>query len=289
MKISDARIVFFGTPDVAVFVLEEMKNENILPSVVVTPPDRPAGRKLQLTPPPVKVWAKNNDVAVLQKEALKEMSDVEELINGEWDIFIVAAYNIIIPKWLLDVPKYGTLNVHPSLLPKLRGPSPVRTAIYNDEKESVGVTVMRLDEKVDHGPIIAQSKIELPVWPEKGLVLDEILFREGGRLLCEVLPKWLNGEIESEEQNHDEATYSSKFVKADGEICLDDDGYKNYLEFCAFDGWPGVFFFDDCGGKKTRVKITDAIFEDNNFKILKVIPEGKKEVDYSVFKENCKK
>ncbi len=282
------RMVFFGTPELAVYVLEELKDSGIIPSVVVTPLDKPAGRKLKLKSPPVKVWAEENNVPFLQKNSLKSREDVEELANGEWDVFIVAAYNIILPKWLLDLPKYGTLNVHPSLLPKLRGPSPVRSAIRNDEKDSVGVTIIKLDEKVDHGPIVAQAKLELPVWPEKGRVLDEILFREGGGLLAEVLPKWIKREITPEEQKHENATFSSKFKKADGEINLSDDAYENYLKFCAFDGWPGTFFFEECRGRKMRIKITDAEFKGGKFNILKVVPEGKKQMDYSVFKNSCK-
>ena len=271
------------------YVLEELKEAGIVPSVVVTAKDKPAGRKLTLTPPQVKVWAEEQGIEVLQPSSLKSLDEIELLINTEWDVFVVAAYNSMLPKELLALPHFGVLNVHPSLLPKLRGPSPVRSAIRNDEEVSVGVSIIALDSEMDHGPLVAQATVELPVWPERGRVLDEILFREGGRLLTEVIPAWVQGEITPEEQNHSEATYTEKFSKKDGEIFLEDDGYKNYLKFCAHDGWPGTFFFANCRGKQVRVKVTDAEYnEDTNaFILLKVIPEGKKEMEYEVWQQSC--
>lgn len=287
MKMSDLRIAFFGTPDTAVLVLDELKKGGILPTLVVTQPDRPLGRKLIVTPPPVKVWARLNEIEVLQPENLKDKNELDILINSEWSLFIVVAYNNILPAWLLDIPKFGTLNVHPSLLPKLRGPSPIRTAIRDNVKDAVGVSIIDLDAEMDHGPIVAQANFELPVWPEKGSVLDSILFHEGGRLLVEVIPKWVAGEIEPEIQNHNEATYTCKYTKADGEIDITEDGKKNFHKYCAHDGWPGTFFFTLCRGERVRVKVTDACFKDGTFTILKVIPEGKKEIDYAEWKKAC--
>lgn len=302
-------IVFFGTPHLAVYILEELEAAGIVPDVVVTAPDAPKGRKLVMTPPPVKVWAEEHEIPVLQPESIKEPGDVPELANTEWDVFIVAAYNKILPKWLLDAPRHGVLNVHPSLLPKLRGPSPIRSAILRDEKDSVGVTVIQLDEQMDHGPIVAQATID-PLeggdeglgWPVMGRILDEVLFREGGRLLAEALPLWLAGNITPEPQNHDEATYTRKLTKADGEIQLDDDPYQNWLKYCAYDEWPGVYTFiedrnySDSQKKveskqgeaskdtpKTRIKITEAEYENGEFRPLRVVPEGKKGIDWKEY------
>lgn len=286
MKMIDVRIAFFGTPEHAVYVLEELQNAGIVPMLIVTAPDKPVGRKLVLTPPPTKVWAQENTVAVLQVASLKNVQDIALLQNSEWDLFIVAAYNYMLPRWVLELPKFGVLNVHPSLLPKLRGPSPIRTAICNDERKNVGISIIKLDEEMDHGPLVAQATIELPVWPEKGRILDEILFREGGRLLVEVIPQWLQKKIVPEEQEHQQATYTSRIMKADGEISFDDDGYKNFCKFCAYDGWPGIFFYKERNGKKNRIKISDAVYEDGNFIIRKVVPEGKKEVAYDLWKKN---
>jgi methionyl-tRNA formyltransferase len=142
---------------------------------------------------------------------------------------------------------------------------------------------MQLDEEMDHGPLVAQATLELPEWPVPGGELDELLFREGGKLLAEVVPLWMQGEITPEEQLHDDATYTDKLVKADGELDLQADSYQNYLKYCAYDGWPGTFFFVERDGKQVRVKVTDAELVAGEFRILKVIPEGKKEMDYSTF------
>jgi len=288
MNKNGLRIAFFGTPDLAVYVLDELKSAGVLPALIVTQPDRPVGRKLVLTPPDVKVWAEKEDIEVVQPETLKDAEELQLLINSEWDVFIVCAYHNIIPKWMLEKPTHGVLNVHPSLLPKLRGPSPIRSAILKDLKDEVGVSIILLDEEIDHGPIVAQAKVELPVWPEKGIVLDEILFREGGKLLVEVLPKWIKGEIKPEEQDHDKATMTHKFVKAEGEIKLNDSPHKNYSKFCAHDGWPGTFFFYDCDGRRMRIKVTEAELVNGKFNILRVIPEGRKEVYFEEWERTCK-
>ncbi len=283
----DIRIAFFGTPELAVYVLDELKRGGIAPALVVTAPDRKAGRKLVLTPPPVKVWAEEYDIEVLQPESLKNSDELEILKNSEWDLFIVAAYTIFLPKYLLELPKYGVLNVHPSLLPKLRGPSPIRTAIRDDLEDETGVSVILLDEEMDHGPIVAQATVELPEWPVQGRVLDELLFREGGRLLLEVIPEWVKKTITPDPQEHGQATYTQQIAKADGELHLDGDAYENYCKYCAYDGWPGVFFFEERNGKTVRVKVTDALFENGQFLIQRVIPEGKKEMSYTDWMRNA--
>ena len=281
-------IAFFGTPQLAVWVLEELAHRGVVPDLVVTAPDRPAGRALMLKEPPVKEWAHAHDVPVLQAASLKDRHAVPELANTAWDLFVVAAYNIILPPWVLALPKHGVLNVHPSLLPKLRGPSPIRSAILTDDRDAVGVSVILLDREVDHGPIVAQAQVELSEWPVKGGMLDELLFREGGTLLAEVVPLWLTGEITPEAQDHTRATYSKKFEKKDGELDLTADGYTNYLKYCAFDGWPGTYFFVDNNTKQLRVKITDAAYTNGTFHILTVIPEGKKELPYTDFLRQIK-
>lgn len=277
----DFSVAFFGTPHLAVWVLEEMHDAGIVPNLVVTTPDKPVGRTLALTPPPTKVWAVAHDVPTLQVSSLKHKEDVPELANTDWDLFIVAAYNTILPPWALELPTHGVLNVHPSLLPKMRGPSPIRSAILTDAQDAVGVSVMLLDEEVDHGPVLAQASVELEKWPVRGTILDEMLFREGGKLLADVIAPWMQGELSAVPQEHSDATFSKKFKKEDGEIHLDDDGYTNYLKYCAFDGWPGVHFFDENG---TRIKVLEAAFADGSFVPLRVVPEGKQAMDYEALK-----
>lgn len=276
-------IAFFGTSRFAVFVLEELVAQGIEPDVIVTTPDKPAGRGLQMAPSPVKVWAEENSIPVISPASLKENSEeLSLLMNSDWELFIVASYGKIIPKTVLDLPRRGTLNVHPSLLPKFRGPSPIETQILEDERET-GVTIMLLDEEVDHGPIVAQASITPETWPLKRLLLKELLGREGGKLLAEAIPPWLKETFEPEPQDHSKATFTKKMAKEDGEISLEDDGYKNYLSFCAHEEWPGTFFFVERNGKKIRVKVIDAIYEEGVFTPTVVVPEGKREMPYDDF------
>ena len=269
-------IAFFGTPEFAVYVLEELKVSGIEPDIVVTAPDRPAGRGLQLQASPVKEWAIDADIPTLQPESLKKESDALSLLqNSEWDLFIVAAYGKILPASIINLPRRGVLNVHPSLLPRFRGASPIETQILKDEKET-GVSIMLIDKEMDHGPIVAQASIAPEEWPFPARMLEELLAREGGKLLAEAIPPWVSGDIEAVEQEHDKATFTEKIKKEDGEISLDDDAYQNWLKFNAYDGWPGVYFFTD----EKRIKITDAEYKNGVFTPLKIVPEGKKEMDY---------
>lgn len=285
----DTSIVFFGTPLFAVHTLNALEERGITPDIVVTAPDKPAGRGLELTPPPVKQWAEDREILVLQPTSLKtenispENTEAMSLIlNSEWDLFIVSAYGKLLRKEILNLPRKGVLNVHPSLLPKFRGASPIESQILADEK-NVGVSIMLLDEEMDHGPLLAQASITPEEWPLKASLLEELLATEGGTLLAEVIPEWLAETITPSEQDHALATFTKKITKEDGEISLSDDGYQNYLKFCAYDGWPGTYFFMEKSGKKMRIKITDASYENGEFIPVLVIPEGKKEMKYEDF------
>ncbi len=283
------KIAFFGTPQVAVYILEELKKANIFPNVIITAPDRPAGRKLILTPPPAKIWAKKNTIKIFQPETLKNKKITNNINScGQWDLFIVAAYGNILPKEILDIPKYGTLNVHPSLLPHLRGASPIQTAILK-EKET-GVTIMLVDEKMDHGPIIKQEKVisfeeKIP----KASELEEILARRGGQILADIIPRWISGVIKPREQEHTDATFTKKINKEDGLINLTDNAEKNYRKIQAFNIWPRTYFFvkknvnDSVDNKKIRVIITEAEIKNEKLIINKIIPEGRKEIPYEDF------
>lgn len=282
---NNLKVAFFGTPQVAVYVLEELKNAGIIPNLIVTAPDKPAGRKLVVTPPPAKIWAEENFVSTLQPETLKDAQVVQTIKDeASWDIFIVAAYGNILPKEILDIPKYGTLNVHPSLLPRLRGASPIQTAIL-EEKET-GVTIMLVDEQMDHGPVVAQEKVASWTNPSdipKASALEETLARRGGQILAEIIPKWTAGKIDARQQDHSSATFTKKINKCDGLLNLNDDAEKNYRKIRSFDIWPRAYFFIEKNGKKIRVIVTDAEIKNNELKIKKVIPEGKKEIPYEDF------
>ncbi len=277
---------FFGTPDIAVVVLKELENSGMLPSVIITNPDAPQGRKMLLTPSPVKVWATEHAIPLLQPQSLRTDKTVEEYMKQHTiELGIVVAYGKIIPDSLLSIPKYGMVNVHPSLLPHFRGPSPIRSAILKDERKT-GVTIMLLDSDVDHGPLLAQEVVEIPQtnWPMRGRELDQLLATKGGELLSRTLPQYVSGNCIPQEQNHADATFCVKITKEMGELDVSANAYQNLLKIRAFDGWPGTFFYTERNGKRIRVKITDAeLAPDGSLQILRVIPEGKSEMDYSNF------
>lgn len=291
-------IVFFGTDEVSVAVLDELKAAGFMPALIVTQPDRPQGRKLLLTPPAAKIWALENDVPIMQPEKLGKDFRMElsqkaassGIADSQWDLFIVASYGKILGSRLLDMPKYKTLNVHPSLLPLFRGPTPVEGAMLADAKDT-GVTIMRMDTEMDHGPILAQEKMHFDEWPDKPEVLNT-LAHLGGKTLARIIPDWIAGKIAEQEQDHSRATFTQLLEKKDGELDVTalrnashDEQRKAFLTYKAYKPWPGTFFFtgDPDDSERTRVKITDAAFEDGRFIIKKVIPEGKKEIDYSLF------
>lgn len=279
---------FFGTPDIAVAVLEELEQAGFLPALVVTNPDRPIGRKQVITAPPVKLWAESREIPVFQPESLKNKNALAPLFEISYDLFIVAAYGALIPVHLLELPKHGTLNVHPSLLPKLRGASPIRSAILSDMRET-GVTIMQMDAELDHGPILTQMNtvIDPSAWPVHGRELDSIMAHQSGALLADIIPHYLDNAISPSPQDHSEATFCSKITKADSELALDpyhlpegQEAYDTLLKIRAFDGWPETFFMNN--GK--RIKIKDAgIAFGGSLVITRIIPEGKSEMDFDAY------
>lgn len=202
----------------------------------------------------------------------------EELFNTEWDFFLVASYGKILKKEVLDLPRHGCINIHPSLLPKYRGPSPYVSAILADDR-TTGVTLMLMAEKMDAGPIVAQARIEIDEtdWPPKGLMLSEMLFTEGVNLLAEILPEWLSGALEPVPQDESLATYTKKFTDTDALLDLSKPR-EAFLKIQAFDKNPRAYFVTDKG---KRVIVTEAAWKDNQLEIVTVLPEGKKEMPYT--------
>ncbi|HRY31138.1 MAG TPA: methionyl-tRNA formyltransferase [Candidatus Paceibacterota bacterium] len=286
--------VFLGTDTFAVVVLEKLKLSGFTPKIIVTAPDKPSGRGQHLHQPPSKIWATKNGVKVLQPARL-DSEFVNSLKREAWDFFIVASYGKIIPDGVLALPQLGSLNVHPSLLPKFRGASPIESAMLADEKET-GVTIMLVDAEMDHGPILTSKKVSFKEWPPR-IEVEKELATIGGELLAEIIPKFAEGKVSPIAQNHDKATFTKKINKEDGEISLNLNGgetalnekdsaaqYSNFLKIQALNPWPGVYFFIEHKGKKIRVKITSAKFQNGKLEIEKVIPEGKKEMSYADFK-----
>lgn len=208
-----------------------------------------------------------------------------DLKGQQVDLIVVACYGKILPKEMLKIPKYGALNVHPSLLPKYRGPAPVPHTILNDEKET-GVTIILMDEEVDHGPVLASREFLIsnfqfsnglgkPTTPE----LLQTLWELGGDLLVKTIPKWIAGEITPQEQDHSIATYTKKFAREDGRI--DWKAPVEYIErqIRAFTPWPGAFTF----WKGKRIKILKAHVEQGKLIIDELQLEGKKPTTYREF------
>jgi len=173
------------------------------------------------------------------------------------NLVVVASYGKIIPKEILKIPKYGCLNVHASLLPKYRGPSPVQAAILNNDKET-GVTIILMDEKIDHGPIVANSKFRIP----NPKITYEQLLKEmaelGVKLLIETIPKWISGKIKPKPQNESRASYTKILKREDGKIDWSEPAEKIERQIRAFYPWPGSFTFLKKDGKILRVKILEA-------------------------------
>lgn len=279
-----SNFIFFGTSVFAVELLKKLETFGHIPRAIVTTPDMPAGRKMIMTPPPVKTWAVDHDIQCVQPERLKDSALLDSLKNINAEYFLVAAYGKIIPKDLLTIPPKKTLNIHPSLLPQYRGPSPIQYQIINNEPH-IGTSIMVIDEEVDHGSIIAQKEVLLNrrdnELTEEYEIIEKKLALESADLFNQTISKWLDGKIQAIEQNHSKATFTTMIKKADGLIDDFSDQRVAYRKYLAFNSWPETYFFNE---NNTRVIIKKARFENGVFIIERVTPEGKREMDYQDFK-----
>lgn len=203
----------------------------------MTQPDRPAGRGRRLTPPPVAVRARELGLLVLQPERLRDVR--EELVRLGPEIGVVVAYGKFIPRWLLDLPPYGVINVHPSLLPRYRGAAPIARAILNGETKT-GVTVIRLTEALDAGPILAQEAVPIEPTDTAG-TLEARLSELAAHLLLRTLEGITSGTIEPRPQDEEQATYFGKLTKEDGRIRWTDPADRIERHVRAMAPWPGAF------------------------------------------------
>lgn len=281
---TNIKFAFFGTPEVASQTLDILLANNLLPSLIITSPDKRAGRDLKLTPSPVSIWAKDHNIKCLKPEKLDDIF-LDELFcltdQEKIDIYLVVAYGKILPETLIKYPPKKTINVHYSLLPKYRGASPLESAIQNGENQT-GVTIQEIEYKLDSGPILATQKIPIDIMTTKAKLKEELI--EGGaNLLIRTLNQIKDGTINKIPQDENQATFCGKIKKEDGLIDPQGNDLENWNKYRAFYGWPGIYFFADKKDKKIRLKITQASFIDNKFTIEKVIPENKKEISYSNF------
>lgn len=264
--------IFFGTPQFAVIILKALIEAGHKPALIVAAPDKPKGRGRALTPPPVKICAEQYGASIIQPATLKDAETTRAIAACAPDLFIVAAYGKIIPKTLLDIPKKGNINVHPSLLPNYRGPSPIQAAILNGD-ETTWVTIMLMDEKMDHGPILAQQELALNIisniTTEK---LSDELAKIGSHLLIETIPKWLAGDIAPQEQDHSKATYTKMITKEDGHIDWRKSAEEIERMVRAYTPWPSAWtIMSDLQGltkKEIRVKILKSRIFENKNKVL---------------------
>jgi len=286
MKKNNLKVAFLGTPDISVYFLDKLKNLGFDFDIFITNPDAFVGRKKILTPSRVADWVKKNyDNKKIFKPEKIDTDFIENIKKEEIDLFFVLAYGKILPKPLLDIPKYGVVNLHPSLLPLYRGPSPIMSAILDDQK-TTGYSLMLLDEKMDHGPILSQETVNITEW-EKNNIMEKKFAKLGAEKFFNILNDFVNGKIKPKIQDHKKATFCKKYQKSDMELKTPlntkENSRTNFLKYCAFE--KPFFFFnskDKSGNNiKKRAVVTLATFENNKFIIKKIIPEGKKEQIYN--------
>jgi len=296
------KIIFFGTPDLSVPFLEALTNEPDFEVVaVVTQPDRPVGRKHELTASPVKKMAMVKRLTIFQPENLRTLvqsspstPDGVVLLPGgglrpagllgegvDTDLFVVVAYGLIIPQKVLDMPKLGCLNVHPSLLPKYRGPSPIQSAIANGDAET-GLSIMLLDKGMDTGPVLAQEKLPLAA-DETQVSLIEKIKQTGPALLVETIKKYAAGEISPAAQDDSQATVTKLLTRESGKIDWSEPAEKIDQKIRAYFPWPGCWTEFLHNGKMIRVKILKAVLKNGRLEILEVQPEGGAVMLYKAF------
>jgi len=233
------RLVFMGSPQFAVPTLEHLLLDKYQVAAVYTQPDRPAGRGRGLVASPVKQIAQARGLTIVQPASLKAAGVVEQLGGFKPDVIVVAAFGQILPRTVLELPRLGCLNVHPSLLPRFRGASPVASAILAGDDFS-GVSIMLMDEGLDTGPVLARA--QLPVSPQDTTgSLTAKLSWLGARLLGEVLVGWSRGELIPKPQNGAEATYCGSIAKEEGEIDWRLPAVDIWRRVRAFNPWPGCY------------------------------------------------
>lgn len=234
------RVVFMGTSDLSEKILETLIENKYNLVGVFTKQDMKVGRKQELVAPLVKQLAEKNGIAVFQPARFNAEA-VENLRDLKPDLVIVAAYGRIIPKTALEIPGFGCINVHVSLLPKYRGPSPIQNALLNGEKET-GVTIMLMDEGIDTGDILTQEKIAIEQ-DDNTEILMEKLSVVGANLLMKTIPLWIERKIESQPQDHSKASLCQLIEREDGRIFWTDSAEEIFNKYRGLTPWPGIFTY----------------------------------------------
>ena len=251
------KIIFMGTAELSCASLQKLaRDERYSVLAVVTQPDKPKGRELKLTPSPVKVQAEKLNLPVLQPLKAREEKFISELRELKPDLMVVVAYGQILPQTILDLPKFGCLNVHTSLLPKYRGAAPIQWAIADGEAET-GVTIMQMDAGLDTGPVLSIRRT--PILPtDDSQVLHDRLAQLGAELLAETIPDFVAGKIQPQPQPAAGSTYAAKIKKEDGKIDWQQPAQKIWNRLRAFTPWPGAFTYLQTEPKPQLLKIWKA-------------------------------
>ncbi|GAE24197.1 methionyl-tRNA formyltransferase [Halalkalibacter wakoensis JCM 9140] len=292
------KIVFMGTPDFSVPVLQSLRTEGYDIVAVVTQPDRPVGRKRVLTPPPVKVEAEKHQIDVLQPEKIKEKVELEKVFAYKPDLIVTAAFGQILPKELLDYPKHGCINVHASLLPNYRGGAPIHQAIIDGEKES-GVTIMYMVEKLDAGDMISQVRVPIEETDHVGTLHDK-LSQAGAELLIKTIPDLINGAVTPQKQDDSAVSFARNITREMEWLDWKRSGEDLYNQIRGLHPWPVAYTTIEgkplkvWWGEKTKSTqeyeagtierieedgIVVATGSDMAIKIKELQPSGKKKMD----------
>ncbi|MGD9649504.1 MAG: methionyl-tRNA formyltransferase [Dongiaceae bacterium] len=235
------RIVFMGTPDFALPVLQELYNCTLYHfAAIYTQPPRPAGRGQELQRTPVHEWALAHDIPVKHPPSLKDSKAQEELRALKPEVIVVVAYGLILPRAVLEIPPKGCLNIHASLLPRWRGAAPIQRAILAGDQKT-GVSIMLMDEGLDTGPVLAERAVDILPGDTAGLLHDK-LAKMGGELLLVTLSKWLNDKIAPQMQPAAGVSYADKINPAEALINWKDDAAAIERQVRAFNPWPGAYF-----------------------------------------------
>ncbi|OKL37184.1 methionyl-tRNA formyltransferase [Domibacillus mangrovi] len=233
------KIIFMGTPQFSVPVLNQLIEDGYDVLAVVTQPDRPVGRKKVMTPPPVKEAAITNHLPVLQPEKLSNSYELQQMINLKPDLIVTAAYGQLLPNELLEAPKYGCINVHASLLPELRGGAPIHYSLLQGKKET-GITIMYMAEKLDAGDIISQSVVPIEETDHTGILHDK-LSEVGAALLSETIPAILSGTSSRTPQDESKATFAPNIRRTDEKMDWHRSGEELYNQVRGLHPWPVAY------------------------------------------------
>ncbi len=261
------RVIFMGTPEFAVHCLEQLILNQYRIIAVYTKPDKPAGRGRALVLSPVKRAALTRKLPVVQPVSLKETGVVAQLAEFHPDVIVVAAFGQILPPSVLDIPSYRCINIHASLLPRLRGASPVAAAILAGD-EFTGISIMLMERGLDTGPVLARAQIPISPQDTTGSLTAKLSLI-AAQLLLEVLPRWFRGELTPQPQNEAEATYCDSISKEKGEIAWHLSAVDIGRRVRAFYPWPGCY--TRWQGKQLKIIEAVPLSEETSLEVGRVV------------------